>query len=158
MNLNTRTLLWIVVLALLPLMACEDEWTTTPEGFVEIEQAPFEYKAVSPDGSVIAIRHRPNEEKGDLDYWAEVFELELVDAKGYRLAEKSDVKSADGVLGRLLSFELAQGTIPFHYGLAIYVTDESIVTLETATELASLERYAEAFDEARKGLNARAGD
>jgi|SRR5690606_15751592 len=128
------------------------EWTEVPEGFVEVDDARFAWKAVSPDGSVIAIRTRPNEGEGGLEFWREVFELEMVEGKGYRLVETEDVVSADGVDGSAMRFEFAQGDTPFHYGLAVYVTSEWIVTLETATELEALDQYAEAFDSARGAL------
>jgi hypothetical protein len=147
-------------LALLALPSgCGDkEWTRTPDGFVKVDDGAFAYKAVSPDGSTIAIRHRGNEEEGSLAFWAEVFELELVQAQGYKLAAKAGATSADGVPGTMMTFELAQGDTPYHYGLALYVTPKSIVTVETATELSRLNRYQAAFDAARRALKARAAE
>ena len=144
--------------ALLVLAGCgEKEWTRTPDGFVKVEgSSPFVYKAVAPDGSTIGIRYRENEEEGSLAFWREVFELELVQGKGYRLAGTTDVTSGDGVPGKLMMFEFAPGDTPYHYGLALYVTPKSIVTVETATELAKLERYRAAFEAARRDLKAKA--
>ena len=143
--------------ALLVLSGCgEKEWTRTPDGFVKVDVAPFAYKAVAPDGSTIGIRYRENEEEGSLAFWREVFELELVQGKGYRLAGTSDVTSGDGVPGKLMTLEFAPDDTPYHYGLALYVTPKSIVTVETATELAKLERYKAAFEAARRDLKAKA--
>ncbi|MBI5499035.1 MAG: hypothetical protein HY907_02255 [Deltaproteobacteria bacterium] len=137
----------------------EAEWTRTPDGFVKISGPDaFAWRAVSPDGSAIAVRHRANEEEGSLAFWSEVFERELVEAKGYRLAGKSDVTSADGVAGKLLQLEFAQSDTPYHYGLAVYVSAKSIVTVETATELERLERYRPAFEAARRELRAKAAE
>jgi hypothetical protein len=154
---------WTVATAVTLCLACtlgcgEKEWTRTPDGFVKVEDATFAYKALSPDGSVIAVRHRPNTEEGSLAFWAEVFTRELVEAKGYRAAGTADVTSADGVAGRLLRFEVAVGDLPYHYGLALYVTPKSIVTVETATELSLLARYLPAFDAARADLKAKAAE
>ena len=132
-----------------------DPWAKAPEGFVEVQEGPFVFKAVSPDGSVIGVRHRLNKEEGDLAFWLEVFELEMVDAKGYKLEEKREVRSADGVDGVLMRFAYAQGDTPFHYGLAVFVTEKTIITLETATELGELERYNAAFEEALESVQVK---
>jgi len=133
-------------------------WTATPKGFVQSPEGQFVYRALSPDGSVIGIRHRLNEQEGDLDFWTEVFELEMVNGKGYKELAKSDVTSKDGVKGRLMTFEYAQGDPPYHYELALYVTPKSLVSVEAATELASLDRYKVGFESARAELNAKLGD
>lgn len=133
-------------------------WTATPKGFVQSPEGQFVYRALSPDGSVIGIRHRLNEQEGDLDFWTEVFELEMVQGKGYKLISKSDVQSRDDVDGRLMVFEYAQGDTPYHYELALYVTPKSLVSVEAATELANLERYKGGFEAARAELNATLGD
>lgn len=135
------------------------EWVATPDGFVEIEQYGFVYKAVSPDGSVIAVRHRDNEQEGDLEFWSEVFEREMVEGKGYRLVEEQQVTSGDGVSGTHLQLEYAhEGDTPFHYGLTVFVTEESIVTVETATELERHDDYAGAFEKARGSVTVRAAE
>ncbi len=156
--MNTAARSVAVLGALLLLAGCEKEWTRTPDGFVKVDVSPFAFKAVAPDGSTIGIRYRENEEEGSLAFWREVFERELVQGKGYRLAGTTDVTSGDGVPGKLMTFEFAPDDTPYHYGLALYVTPESIVTVETATELAQLERYKAAFDAARRELKAKAGE
>jgi hypothetical protein len=150
--------LLVLVLAL-ALSGCDchkrGEWTKPPEGFVKVAAGGFEWKAVAPDGSAIGVRYRQNGEEGSLAFWTEVFQLELVQAKGYRLGETTDVQSADGVPGKLLTFEFAQSDTPYHYGLAVFATKKSIVTVETATELRQLPRYAPAFEAARRELRVK---
>jgi hypothetical protein len=154
-----RGLLGVALLLGLAGAGCpKKEWADAPEGFVEVKDGRFVFKAVAPDGSTIAVRHRGNPEEGDLDFWTEVFELEMVDGQGYRAAGKSDLQSGDGVAGRLLRFEYAAGDVPYHYGVALYVTGKSIVTVETAAELEKLPRYESAFEAVRTRINARAGD
>lgn len=127
--------------------------TEVPEGFVEVDpQRPHVWRAVAADGSAVGVRYRANEEAGALDFWVEVFEREMTLGKGYRLARTTEVTSSDGVAGKVLMLELAEEDRPYHYGLAIYVTEDSIVTVETATELADLERYTPVFDKARSNV------
>jgi hypothetical protein len=133
-------------------------WTDTPKGFVEVAASPFAYKAVSPDGSSIAVRHRPNQEKGDLAFWSEVFERQFVEVNGYRLIEKEELVSEDGVPGQLMTFEYAPDELPYHYSIAIFVSELSLVSLETATELSKLTRYDEAFSAARKSLRVKSAE
>ena len=142
-----------MVLVLTCLLGGCHEWTETPEGFVEVDSKGVDYKAVTPEGAVIVIRHRDNDEEGDLDFWSEVFELEMVKAKGYKVVDKGEVSSADGTVGSVLLFEYAQGQTPYHYGLTVFVRDDLIVTVETATELDNYERREEAFEHARENTN-----
>lgn len=131
-------------------------WSSVPEGFVNQPSGHFPFRAVAPDGTVIAVRERANEAKGDLDYWTEVFRLEMTEGKGYKLVETADVKSSDGVAGKLMRFEVAQDEIPFAYQLALYVTEKTIISVEAGVELARIDHYGAAFDTVRKDLDTRA--
>ncbi len=159
--LQIKAFLPVAVAALLSVASlCQEPerqpWTQTPEGFVIASLgAHYEYKAVSPDGSALGVRFRENTEQGSLSYWTEVFLLEMVEAKNYRLIAKKDVTSADGVPGQALTFEVAQGNVPYHYGLAVFVTEKSIVTLESGTELEALSRYEAAFSSALAALRVK---
>lgn len=148
-------LILMALLATLPAFKCSEDpqkFSTVPEGFVDTPTRHFPFRAVAPDGTTIGVKERPNNEEGSLDYWREVFELEMVEGKGYKLTHTTDVTSKDGVPGKLMSFEVAHNETPFVYQLALYVTDKTIITVEAGAELARIERYQDAFNQVRNNL------
>jgi hypothetical protein len=143
-------------------------WTDTPQGFVEVQTYNMRYKAVSPDGAVIGVRSRPNDEKGDLAFWLEVFNREMTEGKGYLPAPSKpdaptdlaalDIQSADGVPGKLLSFSVPDDRSPYRYQLALFISADHIITFESLCEEASCDRHAPAFAAALKTLRATTDD
>lgn len=136
----------------------EKKWVETPKGFVSVNASGFVYKAVSPDGAVIGIRARGNEEKGDLDFWSEVFKREMTEAKGYTPGPEQNITSADGVAGKLLSFDVPDDRTPHQYQVALFISEEYIVSLETLCESPHCDRHKAAFEAAIKTLNAKTKD
>ena len=130
---------------------------TTPDTFVaipedDLEWRPYHYKAVSPDGAVIVVREHDNEDlKGTLVYWTEALSREIVASKGSTLQETVEVK-AGGLTGNHLRWEALYGGETYRYDVALFVTKDLIITVETAGSAEQYERYGVEFDEAVKSL------
>jgi hypothetical protein len=140
------------------LSACGPSSTvTTPDGFLSLPEAslewrPYHYKALSPDGATIVVReHDHAEVKGSLEYWTEALTREIQAEKGYVLTEAADVE-AGGMAGSLLRFDALYGGEEYRYDVALFVTNDLIVTVETAGSAEQYERYAEEFAAAVRSL------
>lgn len=142
----------------LVLSACGPSSTvTTPDSFVslpedDLDWRPYHYKAVSPDGAVIVVREHDNEELGgSLQYWTEALTREITAEKGYTLVENTEVK-AGGMTGNHLRWEALYGGEKYRYDIALFVTPDLIVTVETAGSAEQYDRYGKEFDSAVKSL------
>jgi len=111
----------------------------TPPGFVELDEhsSPYEYRATSADGLVVAARELPHEPKGELAFWIKAIQNRMRERGGYALLDTKPVKSADGVAGRELRFGHDEGSDsatakghPHLYYLTVFVTDSKIYLLE----------------------------
>ena len=128
-------------------IGCGPSFTlSTPPGFIELDEkySPYDYRATTADGVVIAARELDNDRHGELGFWVKAIENRMRERGGYALIESKQVKSADGVEGRLLRFGhddqggagsslQAQGTgsgRPHLYYLAVFVTEKKIFLVE----------------------------
>lgn len=133
--MNARFFL-LLILAALALAACRVSEVKTPDGFValtddQIEYYPYEWKAVSPDGAVVVVRERENEQEGSLDFWAESLKREITERNGYKLLDEGPVEGRNAK-GHLMNFEVLYGGLPYRYTVALFVTEDDIITVETA--------------------------
>jgi len=135
---------------------------STPPGFIELEEkySPYDYRATTADGVVIAAREIDNDRHGELGFWVRAIENRMRERGGYALLESKTVKSADGVEGRQLRFghddqgssgasAPAQGTgsaRPHLYYLTIFVTEEKIFLVEVGGTKELVTSQAAAFD------------
>lgn len=103
-----------------------------PPGYVKVrEPAPYDVKAVSARGVVIALRVRPNEERSaDLPFWSQAVEHQKVTLDGLRLAGREEIRSAAGRDGVLFTFELGEGQGKVTYLVALFVSPARICTVE----------------------------
>jgi hypothetical protein len=104
----------------------------TPPGYIKLrEPAPYDLKAVSAQGAVIALKARPNEDaSADLGFWSQAVEHQKVDLDGLRLAGRDAIKSGSGLPGVLFNFEVGEGQGKVTYLVALYVTPRQIYTVE----------------------------
>jgi hypothetical protein len=91
-----------------------------PSRFLVVEQAPGEVKAFTPDEAKVWLRDF-EEPGGDLAFWAEALEKDLVDNRGYVLLSKGDVKDGGGTAGRELVLETQAYGTPVRYLIAVFV-------------------------------------
>ncbi len=121
---------------------------TLPGDFVamtdeEIAWKDYDWKAVNPDGAVVVLRERDNDQKGSLDFWYKALKKEVVEGKGYDLLDDSEMKTRN-MTGRIMTFTTEYGGTPYQYAVAIFVVDDTIVTIETALSDENIEKHGDA--------------
>lgn len=146
-----HALLGLCSLALLLTAACGPVSTiTAPGGFVMLEEEQLPYgvahKAISADGAVVVVREQDNEPRGTLAFWSEALQREVTQGRGYELLEATDVRTTGGIQGRRMQFKGAHNETVYRYDVAVFLLDDSIVTVEVATPEASWEQHAGEFE------------
>jgi len=102
-----------------------------PDGFVKVGgDEPYDMRAVSADGVVLALRGHDNPEDGTLAFWAEAVRNELTGGRDYKLTGDDPVASSGGLDGRLLSFSAERSGAPFTYLVAVFVTRRRVLVAE----------------------------
>ena len=126
------------------LAGCSDFRAATPPGFVELEDSdPSDYRAVTADGLVIAVRSLEHEPKGELEFWASAIERRLREGSGYALLEAKAVKNAQGLTGKQLRFGYDEGREPHLYTVTLFVTDAKLYVLEAGGRKELMQQRAE---------------
>ncbi|MCB9878076.1 MAG: hypothetical protein H6835_10785 [Planctomycetes bacterium] len=73
-----------------------------PEGFVELEDAGYGYRAVTSDDARLWLRELRDPTEGEIEFWAEALQRDLVEERGYELVASGDLQDASGAGGRWL--------------------------------------------------------
>jgi hypothetical protein len=122
----------LIIVSLAALAACGPSFHhPTPREFVELEdQRLYDYRAVSADGMVLAVREIEHEPKGDLAFWSKAIENHMRKRAGYALLGVRDVKTDSGLAGKQLRFGHDRGQKPHLYYLTVFVTGDHIYLLE----------------------------
>lgn len=145
-----RLMMLLVVLGAVALSACGPHTSfTLPPEFVAmtddaIEWEPYDWKAVNADGAVVVLRERDNDEEGSLDFWAAALKREIVATHGYELLEEGPFE-ARNMKGQLFDFKVDRSGVPYRYTVVIFVVDDQIVTVETATREDELEAHGQSL-------------
>jgi hypothetical protein len=126
-----RTIIATIV-SLAALAACGPSFHhPTPKEFVELEdQRRYDYRAVSADGMVLAVRELEHEPEGDLAFWSKAIENQMRKRAGYALLSVKDVKTDSGLAGKQMRFGHDRSQKPHLYYLTVFVTDKHIYLLE----------------------------
>src|SRR5439155_27142454 len=98
---------------------------SAPSGFGRVDGS-YDYRAVNPQGVVVAARAEKNDPKSDLGFWAAAVDLKLA-RKGYTRTSSADVKSSDGIAGRLMKYDTGAGNV---YWIAVFATDNRALVSE----------------------------
>lgn len=122
---------WGVVAAAL-LSACGAPALHVTDDFVVLEDdpGPYDERATTARGVVVAVREADNRVGGSLAFWVEAIESQLRLHGGYALLETREVRSADGVPGSQMRFGRDESGRPFAYWVTVFVTDRSLHVLE----------------------------
>jgi hypothetical protein len=123
----------LLILLALALSACGASFQAkTPPGFVELdeEDSAYEYRAITADGLVLAVREIDHEPKGELAFWTRAIENQMRQRGGYALIDSRDVTCKTGQKGKQLRFGHDEGTKPYLYTVTVFVTDSTIYVLE----------------------------
>jgi hypothetical protein len=121
----------LVVPALALLAGCAS--IEPPAGYVPLKNpGNKDFKAMSAEGSTIALSVRENEagKHGDLTYWAAAFKHEKVKLGSYRLIAESDIKSNAGAGGKLIELRMQSGAAEYVWLVAIFVNPGRIYVVE----------------------------
>lgn len=127
-----RHFAFIVVLAGLAVLVGCRAMLDAPKGYVALKDpAPFDYKAVSARGHVLAASHHANENPdADLAFWAAAIEHQKVVLDGMKLAAREDLRTQNGQDGRLFTFELGEGQGKLTYLVGVFVRRDRITVVE----------------------------
>jgi len=119
-----------------------------PPGYVKVEPG-FEYRfrAVSADGSAIALRTEENPENGDLAFWEKAVKSRLVDVRGYKLADRKEA-SCRGVKGAEMTFDYERKGVAYCYVMMLFVEARRVHSIEIAGLKQKIEPELPAIKEA----------
>lgn len=134
------------------LLGCQPTLVRTPAQFVRVDErsgGPYDYRATSADGVVLAARVIPQdaESGGDLRFWCDAIIRRLRLQRGYALDSEQDVKTKSGQAGKQLRFGHDQGGKPYRYWVAVFVVEDRIYLLEMGGQAARFDARVDAFNE-----------
>ena len=122
-----------VLLALATLAGCSPTGTLRPpSGFAELDgKRPFDYRATSADGVVLAVRAEPNEPRGSTEFWASALDLRLRRA-GYASVASRAVTTSAGVAGRQMRYAREEEGRTYAYWVTVFTTKDRVYLVEAA--------------------------
>jgi hypothetical protein len=133
---------------------------STAPGMMEVkEQEPrYAYRAIIPDGVVVAVRVVDLDDGGDLDFWTRATLLRMRQMNGYALLGTSDVQSLDGTPGKELRFGHDEaGDKPFLYTVRLFVAQGRLFVLESGGSKEQMEHFAKSVDWTAASLRVKCG-
>ena len=103
----------------------------TPPGFAVLpKQTEYIYRAANADGVVLAVRVEENKPTGNLDFWSEALDRQLLNV-GYKADGKAeDVKSVSGIPGRRMKYTRENQGRTYRYWMTVFVTDTRVFCVE----------------------------
>ena len=129
----------------------------TPPGFVELDnQEPeYSYRAMTPEGVVVAVRVEPAKDKGDLTFWTRAVTLRMRQSEGYALLATTDIASRDGTPGKELTFGHDENGKPYFYDVTLFMAQDRLFILEAGGSKDEMDRYRPQVDWVKKSLKVR---
>ena len=104
-----------------------------PPGFVKVEPtSDTRVRAVSADGAAITLRAESNPENGDLAFWEKSILARLVDFRGYKLADRKEIKHGNGTPGVQMTFDYQRDGIDYTYVITVLVKGRTVYCIEVA--------------------------
>ncbi|MBX3230278.1 MAG: serine/threonine protein kinase [Labilithrix sp.] len=138
------------LLTLLALTACGRPFkVSTAPGFVPLDEQHaygYEYRATTPEGVVVAVRVIDDEERGDLDFWAQALTLQLRDVNGYALLATKDVSSRDGTKGKRLELGHDEDGKPYIYWVSVFPAQGRLFVVEAGGARDAFERSRQSVE------------
>lgn len=144
MNRSTTWLLAVVLLA-----GCGRGFDVkTAPGFVEVKEpnAPYDYRAIAPEGVAVAVRSVDVDDKTDVAFWERAVKLRTRELDGYALTSANDIRSADGSTGRELVFGHDEQGKPFVYRVRLFLRRHKLVVVEAGGAKESMESWKPSVD------------
>lgn len=118
-------------------------------GFVRLERADvdlYDWRAVAPDGVVVALRVIALHHAADLGLWAYAVTLHMRETEGYALLARKDVRSLDRTPGVELVFGHDESGKPFTYRVRLFVTAGRLYLVEAGGPKEQMDRYGPSID------------
>jgi hypothetical protein len=132
----------LLVLALaLSASACGHAHFTTPQNFATLSDGPpYQQRATSPDGVVIAVRKVQVPARSSLKFWSEAISKRLEGSQGYAALGTRAIKAKTGHAGRLLQFGRDQNGHTFDYWVALFPVGTRLYLVEAGGRRDRFER------------------
>ena len=140
LDMYSRTSFWIAIASICTLAGgCVS--MDTPRGYAELDDSyPFDFKAVSARGNVIALSEFDNEDDSvGLPFWAEAVEYQKVELDGYKLISREELRTNADVFGTLFTFEVGEGPDAILYLIAVFVDGDDIYVVEAGGAVEAIE-------------------
>jgi hypothetical protein len=117
-------------------------------GFVVVDESAstYDWRAVAPDGVVVAVRVVKLDDGADLPFWAHAVGLRMRDEEGYALVSTADVRARDGTAGKELVFGHDESGKSFVYRVRLYLVDRRLTVVEAGGTSEQMARYAASVD------------
>jgi hypothetical protein len=150
--MHTRKIVFasfLVALATPSLAGCGRPFKVeTAPGMVELDnQEPdYQYRAMTPEGVVMAVKVIDVGDQGNLDFWTRATVLRMRQMNGYALLAATDVKSRDGTPGKELRFGHDENGKPYEYVLRLYVAQSRLFLVESGGPGDQVKRYQPSLD------------
>lgn len=112
---------------------CQQVKMDVPGSFVSVGKdnlGPYDQRAVSADGVVLACRTQDNAKHATLDFWAKAIKNELAGKPGYSLTSDDPAHSYAGLEGRLMVFSATRRGAAFTYMLGVFVKGDRVILAE----------------------------
>ena len=123
-----------------------------PPGFAVLDGGEdHAYRAVSPDGVVLAVRREKNEPHGDLGFWSGAIDAKLR-RDGYRAFEGHEVV-AKGVRGKQIRYAIERAGREHTYWVTVFVTEKHVLTAEAGGDHELFARESQALARALETLD-----
>ena len=104
-----------------------------PDSFMRVDKdklGPYEMRAISAYGVVLACRTQANPSRGSLEFWADAAKNEITDRQGYSLIDDSAVESDTALPGRLMTFARTKKGAKLAYMLCVFVKGDRVILAE----------------------------
>jgi hypothetical protein len=117
-------------------------------GFVHVgrDEPPYDWRAVAPDGVVVALRVLHVDADADLAFWTHAVSLRMRELERYALLTMFDVRSRDGVPGTEIVFGHDESGKPFVYRVRLFVIGSKLTLLEAGGIKDQMDRYRASVD------------
>ena len=121
----------VMLLVALGASACGHARFKTPSSFATLSDSPpYQQRATSPDGVVIAVRKVQVPARSGLKFWSEAISRRLEASQGYAPLGTRELKAKSGHAGRLLRFGRDQNGHTFDYWIALFPAGKQLYLVE----------------------------
>jgi len=126
----------------------------TPENFAKRASTRTSFSALTAEEEKLLVRHFTVLEKQNVKFWTEAVRNNLIQERGYTLAEEGEFKTDAGAVGHRFLFEVSMSDVPYRYLLVVFETRgwlrQHIYAAEFLCEKKNYDKHAPAVEKALK--------